>query len=203
MTPAQQSQAGGVGTQVRALLATGNPGKAAEWSRLLAPIAVEPVDLSVEETGDTFAANALAKARAAQRFAGPGVWGLGDDSGLEVAALSGAPGVRSARFVEGDDAARNAAVLRLLDGVDDRRAAFVCVLAAVRPDGRELVVEGRLEGSIAQVPAGSSGFGYDPIFIAAGEQRTLGELGAAFKDSVSHRAAAASAFRRELAQAAA
>src|SRR5262249_57969881 len=110
----------------------------------------------------------------------------------------GEPGIRSARWTGPDDAARNRALLGRLEGVRDRRAAFVCALAAVLPDGRELVVEGRLDGSIAAAPAGETGFGYDPLFVPEGEQRTLAELGPARKDELSHRARAAARLEEAL-----
>jgi XTP/dITP diphosphohydrolase len=182
---------------VRAVLATGNAGKARELGRLLPALALEPLDVDVPEHGETFAENALTKARAAHAAA-PDAIGLGDDSGLEVEALDGDPGIRSARWTGPDDAARNRALLGRMQGVEDRHAAFVCALAAVLPDGRELVVEGRLEGSIAAAPAGDSGFGYDPLFVPEGEQRTLAELGPARKDELSHRARAAAGLREAL-----
>jgi XTP/dITP diphosphohydrolase len=174
----------------RAALLTRNAGKAAEYARLLPGLAVEPLWEEVVEDADTFAGNALRKARAAHRLR-PDAIALGDDSGLEVDALGGAPGVRSARLAPGDDAARVARLLELLEGEEDRRAAFVCVLAAVLPDGAELVAEGRLAGEIARRPAGEAGFGYDPVFVPEGETSTLGVLGAAVKDRLSHRARAA------------
>ena len=152
---------------MQALLATGNAGKARELERLLGGVRVRHVAVDVVEDGATFAANALLKARAAQALAEPGEWGLGDDSGLEVAALGGEPGVRSARWAGPDDADRNAALLARLEGAADRSAAFVCALAAVSPDGEEIVVEGRLEGAIAEEPDGDEGFGYDPVFVPA------------------------------------
>jgi XTP/dITP diphosphohydrolase len=182
---------------VRAVLATRNAGKARELGRLLPELRVEPLDVEVVEDGSTFAENALLKARAAHAAAGDAI-GLGDDSGLAVEALGGEPGIRSARWTGPDDAARNRALLERLRGADDRRAAFVCALAAVLPDGRELVVEGRLEGSIAAAPAGAAGFGYDPLFVPAGEQRTLAELGQARKNEISHRARAAAELREAL-----
>ena len=159
---------------------------------------VSAVDVPVDETGDTFAENALLKARAAQAAAPPGAWGLGDDSGLEVDALGGDPGVRSARWAGPDDTARNRALLERLRDADDRGAAFVCALAAVSATGREIVVEGRLVGRISTSPAGEAGFGYDPVFVPDGEERTLAELGPAFKDSHSHRARAAAALQDAL-----
>jgi XTP/dITP diphosphohydrolase len=173
-------------------LATRNPGKAREYGRLLGGADLEPLDVEVEETGETFAENALAKARAAAAAA-PGRIGMGDDSGLAVEALGGAPGVRSARFAPGSDDDRSRALLDRLGDAMVRDAAFVCALAAVAPDGREMVVEGRLEGAIARAPAGSGGFGYDPVFVPRGETRTVAELEPAEKDAISHRGRAARA----------
>jgi XTP/dITP diphosphohydrolase len=181
---------------MRAVLATGNAGKAAEYARLLGAD-VEAVALDVAEDGETFAENARLKARAAHGVAG-GRWALGDDSGLAVEALDGAPGVRSARFAGPDDDARNRRLLELLAGETHRDAAFVCALAAVAPDGRELVVEGVLEGAIAERCAGEAGFGYDPLFVPRGERRTLAQLGPQVKDAISHRARAARALRAAL-----
>ena len=179
---------------LRGVLATGNPGKAAELALLLG-LEIEARDLAVCETGETFAENALAKARAA---AAEGGLGLGDDSGLVVHALGGEPGVRSARWAGPGDGDRNEALLARLVGVADRRAAFVCVLAAVTADGRELRAEGRLEGTIALSPSGSGGFGYDPIFVLA-DGRSLARLDLAEKNAISHRGAAARALLPQLA----
>jgi XTP/dITP diphosphohydrolase len=184
---------------MRALLATTNAGKARELERLLTGFEVEAVAVDVEESGRTFAENALLKARAARAAAGGGEWGLGDDSGIEVAALGGEPGVRSARWAGPDDAGRNRALLDRLAGQQDRRAAFVCALAAVAPDGREIVVDGRLEGTVAMAPSGEEGFGYDPLFVPDGEADTLGVLGSQRKDELSHRARAARALLARLA----
>ena len=175
------------------MLSTGNAGKAGELARLL-DLEIEALDLDVDETGSTFAENALLKARAA---AATGTWGLGDDSGLAVSALGGEPGVRSARWAGPSDADRNAALLARLSGVADRRAAFVCALAAVAPDGRELIAEGRLEGAIGLEPAGDGGFGYDPIFVLP-DGRSLAELTRDEKNAISHRGEAARALRELL-----
>jgi XTP/dITP diphosphohydrolase len=182
---------------IRALLATGNAGKASELQALLG-FEVVPVDIDVEETEETFAGNALSKARAARAAAGSGEWGLGDDSGLAVAALGGEPGVHSRRWAGPDDDDRNRALLARLEGVGDRRATFVCALAAVAPDGTEAVAEGRLEGAIADAPSGDDGFGYDPVFVPEGERETLASLGTSRKNQVSHRARAATALRARL-----
>ena len=178
---------------MRAVLSTGNAGKAAELARLL-DVEIEARDLDVDETGATFAENALLKARAASAT---GVWGLGDDSGLAVAGLGGAPGIRSARWAGPSDADRNAALLARLEGVADRRAAFICALAAVAPDGRELVAEGRLEGEIGLRSVGEGGFGYDPIFLLA-DGRALAELTRDEKNAISHRGRAARELRNLL-----
>jgi XTP/dITP diphosphohydrolase len=184
---------------MKALLATTNAGKARELERLLTGFEVEAVAVDVDETGTTFGENALLKARAARTAAGGGEWGLGDDSGIEVVALGGEPGVHSARWAGPDDAGRNRALLERLGDESDRRAAFVCALAAVAPDGREVVVHGRLEGTVALAPSGASGFGYDPLFVPEGEADTLGVLGPGRKDELSHRARAARALLAQLA----
>ena len=138
---------------VRAVLATGNAGKAAELSRLLGA-EVEARPISVAEDADSYAGNALRKARAALAVAG-GRIGLGDDSGLEVATLGGEPGLHSARWAGPTDADRNEALLARLNGASDRSAAFVCSLAAALPDGREIVVTERVEGKLARAPRGA------------------------------------------------
>ena len=153
-------------SRLRAVLATGNAGKAAELSRLLGRD-VEARPIEVEENADTYAGNALLKARAALSAAG-GRIGLGDDSGLEVAALGGEPGLHSARWAGPTDADRNAALLARLDGAADRSAAFVCALAAVLPDGREIVVEERVDGVIADAPRGERGVRLRPALRARG-----------------------------------
>jgi XTP/dITP diphosphohydrolase len=120
---------------------------------------------------------------------------LGEDSGIEVAALDGAPGLHSARWAE-DPIAR---LLAELEGVTDRRARYVCELVAISPDGEELRGTGTLEGRIAGEPRGSEGFGYDPVFVPDGEELTVAELGNAWKRANSHRARAAAALRSALA----
>lgn len=182
---------------VRLLLATRNRAKLAELRRILADIvAVELVGLAdvapypeTPETGATFAENALAKAREGARHTGLPT--VADDSGLAVYALAGMPGVLSARWAgrHGDDEANLRLVLdQLADVPDERRgAAFVCAAALVLPGGGEHVVEGRMTGRLTRVPAGSGGFGYDPIFVADGQRRTNAELSPAEKDAISHR----------------
>lgn len=184
----------------RILLATGNAGKAAELERLLG-CAVLPIDgwEPPVEDGETFHANARIKARAGAAQC-PGEWVVADDSGIEVDALAGAPGVHSARYGgDGlDDAGRTAALLAAMHGTADRTARFRCVLVAIGPDGQEHSADGVLEGALALEPRGNGGFGYDPILIPAGESRTCGELTADEKNAISHRGAAARALRDTL-----
>lgn len=176
---------------MRALLASGNAHKLAElrsalpgWSlEALAGVALPP------ETGSTYAENARAKARAGRGAAPPDEWVLGEDSGIEATALGGRPGLHSARWA-GDGIAR---LLAELDRAGDRSARYVCALVGVAPGGKEIVVEGVLRGSIADRPRGREGFGYDPIFVPQGEERTVAELGDRWKARHSHRARAAAA----------
>lgn len=147
----------------------------------------------IEEDGSTFRENALIKARVA---ASTGKIGVGDDSGLCVNALGGAPGIFSARFAgeHGDDNANNQKLLHELADKDDRSAAFVCTIACVMPDGRELCVEGRAEGTILHTPGGENGFGYDPLFYYEPLGKTFAELSPEEKNQISHRARAVEAF---------
>ena len=158
----------------------------------------------VKEDGRTFADNAAKKARAAARATG--CLALADDSGLEVRALNGEPGVRSARFAgrHGDDAANNALVLRRLAGAPrgERAAQFRCVLVLADPRRVLAMSEGRLRGWIGEAPRGRQGFGYDPIFVVPGG-KTVAELPMAVKNRISHRARAAAGMRRTLARLAA
>ena len=181
---------------VQLVLATRNAHKVEELRRILAPYDASLTGLDafpdlpdVAETGATFDDNALLKARAVA--AATGLVAVADDSGLEVDALNGMPGVLSARWAgrHGDDAANLQLVLsQLADVPDERRgAAFVCAAALVAPDGRELVVEGRLAGALTREPRGTNGFGYDPIFVPDGEQRTTAEMAPEEKDAISHR----------------
>lgn len=179
---------------MRLLLGTKNQGKIAEITAILAErsefelltVREQPFT-EVPEDGATFEENARKKARAISHETGLAV--LAEDSGLEVAALGGAPGVKSARFVgeAKDDQANIAKLLELLRGVTDRRARFRCVAVIAFPDGRELSGEGVLEGQIALAPKGSAGFGYDPVFIPEGYDQTLAELGPQIKNKISHR----------------
>ena len=180
---------------MKLVVATRNAGKRRELEALLAPLGYELLTLDeagvggeVEETGDTFVDNAELKARAALEATGLSV--LADDSGLEVDALGGAPGVRSARYagVAHDDQANNARLLRELVGVTDRAARFRCALVYLEPGGRRIVVDGTCEGRIAETPRGHGGFGYDPLFLVG--ERTMAELGNDEKNRISHRAIA-------------
>lgn len=190
---------------MRLVLATRNPHKVRELAVLLAPheVVALPDDVVLPpETGETFAANALGKARAAASATGQP--SIADDSGIEAAALGGAPGVRSARFA-GEHAGDEENLARLLRDVPadgDRRVAYVCALAYVEPGGTEEQFEGRCEGTLAEVPRGSGGFGYDPAFLPAGtgDGRTMAELPPDEKDSISHRGHAARAFLHWLAR---
>jgi XTP/dITP diphosphohydrolase len=179
------------------LLATRNQHKLRELEQLLPDVKLEPLPDTVElppEDGDTFAANALIKARAARRATGRGA--IADDSGIEAAALGGRPGVRSARYA-GEGATDEQNLAKLLREVgeagEDRRVAYVCMLAYVNSAGEEGLFEGRCEGHLSEDPRGSGGFGYDPAFVpddVEGE-RTMAELSAAEKHAISHRGRAA------------
>jgi XTP/dITP diphosphohydrolase len=195
------------------LIATTNRGKLAELRALLADMPVEIVSLATAlpdrpqavEDGATFRDNALIKARAAASAAM--LVTLAEDAGLEVDAIGGRPGVRSARFSQegATDAENNATLLKALEEVEDeqRTARFRCVMVLLDPwsegEARELVVEGSCEGVIARAPRGGGGFGYDPLFVVSGFGRTMAELGDDEKNRVSHRARAALALRPALA----
>lgn len=182
---------------MRIVFASGNRGKYLEMKAQLEPSGVELLfggDLDgpheIEETGGSYAENALIKARAWAEATG--LPALADDSGLEVAALGGLPGVRSARIVGGCDADRTRWLLGELAGQNDRRASFVCAIAAVlSPDREPLSVTRRCPGTITDEPRGTSGFGYDPVFVPDGFDKTFAELGDEIKNKISHRALAA------------
>jgi len=191
----------------RFLIGSTNPGKVREYREILggldlelvAPTDLNPVPLEPDEDALTFAENASAKARG--YAAASGLQTIADDSGLEVYALRGAPGVRSRRFF-GEDASaeeRNAKLLALLDGAMDRSARFVCVTALASPDGHVELFEGEVHGEIAESPRGEAGFGYDPVFVIAGDGRTMAELPPEEKHRVSHRGLAGAKLRARLA----
>ncbi len=183
------------------VVASHNPGKVREIEELLAPFGLAPVSAASlglaepEETGATFRANAELKARASAEAAG--LPALADDSGLAVEALDGAPGIHSARWAgrPHDFAAAMARVERELQRAgatrgDDRRARFVCALAVAWPKGACVTFEGTVEGRILWPPRGDHGFGYDPIFVPDGYDRTFAEMEPAAKQEISHRARA-------------
>lgn len=184
------------------LIATHNRGKLAEYAELLRELPVELVSLDdlgiafeVEETGATFCENALLKARAYAEASG--LVTVADDSGLEVDALEGAPGVFSARYA-GAEATDQQRYERLLEELADvpkpqRKARFRCVIAVAWPDGRRAFTEGAIEGEIACAPRGEHGFGYDPVFYLPRQRRTMAELPPEAKNRISHRAVAARA----------
>ena len=181
---------------MKIVLASGNRNKYLEMKDKFAPIGVEllfggdfPKPLEVEESGSTYEENALLKARAWSRATG--LAALSDDSGLEAAALDGAPGVRSARIVPGSDRERTNWLLAQLVDKSDRSARFASCIAVVFPgEEKPLVCTRYCEGSIAEAPRGQSGFGYDPVFIPSGYDKTFAELGAEIKTKISHRALA-------------
>ena len=183
---------------MRLVLSTRNQHKVRELGALLAPHEVLPLPDSVElppETGETFAENALGKARAAAEQTG--MPAIADDSGIEASALAGRPGVRSARYA-GQNATDEDNLNKLLEEVPDegdRRVTYVCALAYVDGD-EEHVFEGRCEGTLAHEPRGTGGFGYDPAFLPADrdDNRTMAELSVEEKDAISHRGRAARAF---------
>jgi XTP/dITP diphosphohydrolase len=180
------------------LLATRNDHKLRELREALPGIEIDPLPAEVElppETADTFAENALGKARAAH--AATGRVSVADDSGIAAYALDGRPGVRSARYA-GEDASDEENLAKLLREVgeqDDRRVAYVCAIALVDEDGTETVFEGRSEGTLTSEPRGTGGFGYDPAFIpddtGPEDERTMAELAPAEKHAISHRGRAA------------
>jgi len=180
----------------RLLLATRNRGKVRELLALLGGESFKIVTLTdypqlgdVDETGSTFEDNARLKAKAAATATGE--WSLGEDSGLEVDALNGRPGIHSARYsgVHGDDAANNHKLMRELDGCEDRSARYVCAIALARPSGEIIATtRGVCEGHVGLEPRGQGGFGYDPYFIPeAMPHATAAELEPAIKDALSHR----------------
>ena len=200
---------------MRFVLATGNAHKLAEFRQILAPheVLAMPAWVTLPPEGaDSFAENARGKALAlaralSERGEGEGLWCLGDDSGLEVAALEWAPGVTSARYAgvdgPGADTANVTRLLRELTGCAGplaRRARFVCTICVKSPDLVQHVVSGHWWGAIAEAPRGVGGFGYDPVFMPDGSELTVAEWPAAEKDRASHRARAGVALLERLRQ---
>ena len=188
------------------VLATHNPGKLKEMSDILARFGVEvvsPGDLGitvdVEETGTTFAENAMLKAKAI--CAAAKLPAIADDSGLCVDALNGGPGVYSARYGgEGlDDRGRYMLLLNNMRGQTTRAAHFACAIACAFPNGDTLTAEGRCDGTIAFAPIGEGGFGYDPVFFVPELKKTFGQLTAEEKSAISHRGKALASFSEKLA----
>lgn len=177
----------------RMVVATHNAGKLAEFAGLLAPLGWAVVSagalglVAPAETGVDFAGNARIKAVAAATAAG--LPALADDSGLCVAALGGGPGVESARYAAGDYPAAFRRIIAAAEAGGDFRARFVCALCLARPEGGVATYIGQADGRVVR-PVGTGGFGYDPIFVPDGYQKTYAELGAAVKDRISHRAVA-------------
>jgi len=184
---------------MKLLVATGNRNKLGELKAVLKDWEVDLVTVpdTPLEDGPTYEDNARIKARHARPHAPGDAWVLGEDSGVEAAALGGRPGVQSARWAEDGVAA----LLAALAGEPDRTVRYVCTIVAVAPEGEEIVATGTLEGLAADEPRGSEGFGYDPIFVPEGESRTVAQLGDAWKSRHSHRARAALALAELLAMA--
>jgi len=181
---------------VNLVLASRNENKLRELRAALADWEIAVLDASDDpvEDGATFVDNARIKALHGRAHAAANAWVAGEDSGIEVEALDGRPGVESARW-----AADGVAQLLLeLEGESDRRARYVCELVVLAPDGGEVRATGTLAGTIADAPRGKEGFGYDPIFVPDGETRTVAELGNAWKAEHSHRARAARSLARAL-----
>ena len=188
------------------VLATQNPGKVREMSAILSKFDIEVIsardagiDLEVEETGTTFAENAMLKAKAISKAAN--MPAIADDSGLCVNALNGGPGVYSARYGgEGrDDVGRYRLLLESMRGQTTRAAHFACAIACAFPNGKTLTAEGRCDGTIAFAPMGEGGFGYDPVFLVPEKRKTFAQLTAEEKAEISHRGKALENFVAKLA----
>ncbi|MCI8329096.1 MAG: XTP/dITP diphosphatase [Oscillibacter sp.] len=187
------------------VLATHNAGKLAEMKAILSGLGVEVIspaeagaDVEVEETGSTFAENAMLKAKAV--CAAAGLPAIADDSGLCVDALNGGPGVYSARYggEDLDDRGRYMLLLSGMRGQTTRAAHFSCAVACAFPNGDTLTAEGRCDGAIAFAPMGDGGFGYDPVFLVPEKGKTFGQLSAEEKSAISHRGKALAAFAEKL-----
>ena len=176
------------------LLATHNKGKLAEFALMLEPFGIAVISAEAlslpepDETATSFAGNAQLKATAAAKAAN--MPALADDSGISVAALDNAPGIFSQRYADGDYPRAFARIIAAATQKDDWRARFTCALSLAQPDGKTATYIGHADGTIAKSPSGINGFGYDPIFIPLGFDKTYAELGVAIKDKISHRAKA-------------
>lgn len=193
------------GDRRRLFVATRNDHKLLELSEVLVGVELTPLPKEVElppETGESFAENALIKARAAHRATGEQA--IGDDSGIAATALGGRPGVHSARFAgaRATDRQNLDLLISMLERHDDRSVAYICVIAYVDKSGNEHLFEGRCEGTLIAEPRGSGGFGYDPAFVPAdtgpGDERTMAELDPPEKHAISHRGRAARALAAAL-----
>ena len=186
------------------IVASNNKGKIAEIKAILSDLydvrslKEENIVSDPEETGATFAENALIKAKAAHELTGAAT--LADDSGLIVDALGGAPGVQSARYSgkHGNDKANNKLLLKNLDGISDRTARFACAVALVKADGEVIEAEGYTEGEILYAEKGEGGFGYDPLFYSYDLEKSFGLASSEEKNSVSHRARALKALEKKV-----
>lgn len=187
------------------VIATNNKKKLKELSAILDTLGIDALSLKeagvetdVEETGTTFAENARLKAENAMRITG--LPAVADDSGLEVFALNGEPGIYSARYGGDlpDDEARYTYLLSNMRGIEDRTARFVSTICCTFPDGDEILVEGEVRGEILEIAIGDGGFGYDPVFYLPDEECTMAQLSAERKNEISHRANALVKFKEEL-----
>jgi XTP/dITP diphosphohydrolase len=187
------------------IVATSNPGKLREMQAYLSDsaweLSLKPAELDVDETGDTFAANACQKA--SEVAIAMNCWAVADDSGLQVDALNGAPGIYSARYANSDKERIDRILRELIDIPDasQRQAQFVCAVAVARPDGTIAAqAEGICRGEILTAPRGVDGFGYDPIFYIPTKQLTFAEMSPAIKRSISHRGRAFAIIAQKLAE---
>ncbi len=191
---------------MKIVLASRNRHKIEEWNATLNRymegvelLSLDDVGVSgdIEEDGATFEENALIKAEAA---AGRGYVSIGEDSGLEVDALGGEPGVYSARYAgeHGNDGANNALLLKKLEGETNRRGRFVCAIGVILPDGERFAVRGETEGVILESPRGEGGFGYDPLFLYEPAGKTFSEMSGKEKNLISHRGKAIELFAEKL-----
>ncbi len=191
---------------MRFILASNNKKKLVEMREILSDMGIELLsqreagcDFEVDETGETFEENSFLKADAVTRATG--LPAVADDSGLMVDALDGAPGVHSARYTgshEDTDEARNAFLLKNLEGAEDRSAKFVSCICCTFPNGDVLRARGECRGSILHIPVGENGFGYDPLFLPEGFERSMAQIEPEEKNAISHRGNAIRKFKEEL-----